>query len=77
MDATLFNQYMRLDLNMAINCLEKLIERISELNGVFTLLWHNSADIETYKLILECCYWYNGLMTSGENLVQCNSHLNF
>lgn len=75
MDVTLFG-YMHLTKEDAFNLVKKLIDIVSELNGVFTLLWHNSYLIEgtwqheMYENILSYCQEKNAWMTSGKEIYE-------
>ncbi|WAI01198.1 polysaccharide deacetylase family protein [Methanogenium organophilum] len=74
MDGTIFSDYMRLSSDVALDCVKRLIDRVEECRGVFTLLWHNSMFLDgttekkMYIKILEYCYEKNAWITSGEEI---------
>ncbi|MCK4269993.1 MAG: polysaccharide deacetylase family protein [Methanogenium sp.] len=74
MDGTLFQTYMRLDNDSALNFVKKLIDRVAELNGVFTLLWHNTYlvgnthEVKIYEQILNYCSNQNGWLSDGNSI---------
>jgi hypothetical protein len=42
MDATL-NKYLKLSENEAISNIEKIVNKVKEVNGTFISLWHNES----------------------------------
>lgn len=76
MDCTLFDTYMRLTKEDALSLILQLIDKVAELNGVFTLLWHNtyliegSWEKEMYEKILSYCNEKNAWMTSGKEICE-------
>lgn len=48
MDGCLFD-YMNLDYEESIKCIKSLISEVEKYNGVFVILWHNSALTEEYN----------------------------
>jgi peptidoglycan/xylan/chitin deacetylase (PgdA/CDA1 family) len=71
MDNTLFD-YMNLDLNGAWKIIKILIDTVEKLNGVITILWHNTymngEKLRLYEKILKYCYEKNAWLTSGEEI---------
>lgn len=71
MDCT-FDLYMRLGFEDSWKLARQLIDRVAELNGVMTILWHNTymldEQLEFYERILACCREKSAWMTSGEEI---------
>lgn len=71
MDGTVLD-YMKLDHAQAWTVIEKLIEEARRVNGVFTVLWHNTyfsgKDLELYKKILDRCSKNNAWLTSCKEI---------
>lgn len=67
-DFTLF-EYMRLTVKDALKITTQLIEAVEKLNGVLTILWHNTymgdEMFEFYEEILKCCHHKGAWLTSG------------
>lgn len=76
MDVSLFQTYMRLNNEDAMNVVRRLIDSIAECRGVFTLLWHNTNMVEgsceqrMYRNILKYCSDKGAWMTSGEDITK-------
>ena len=80
MDGTISEaQYMGLSNDEAIKYVKKLINRIIDVNGVFSLLWHNSSLdynsvwkewINVYEEIVSYCFDKNALAISGEKILK-------
>lgn len=80
MDGTVLEkQYMGLDVIEAVKYIKQIINRIIEVNGVFSLLWHNSSLdessvgkewIEVYEEIIKYCVDKNSLSISGEKIIK-------
>lgn len=72
-DAVLF-AYMRLDLDQAWTQIRALIDRVEEVNGVITILWHNKSmlgsTLTLYCKILKYCSEHNAWMTSGHEIAE-------
>lgn len=73
MDGTLFT-YMGMDSKTALAQTKKLIDSTADLNGVITILWHNTHIMrrktrEVYKAILEYCEAKGAWMTSGAEVL--------
>lgn len=72
-DAVLFS-YMRLDLDQAWTQIKALIDRVEEVQGVVTVLWHNKSmlgsNLALYRKILEYCGEHNAWMTSGREIAE-------
>ena len=81
MDGTLVEkEYMGLSPEEGLLYAKELIDRVKDVNGVFTLLWHNSSFDNTskwgqwkyvYQEILKYAYSENALGVSGEDLISC------
>ena len=75
MDCTLFAAYMRLDAPAAWTLIQRLIDTVADLRGVFTLLWHNtyliedSSELKLYEKILAYCQERGAWMTSGDEII--------
>ena len=79
MDGTLADeQYMNLNKEEALKYVKLLMDRVKSVNGVFTLLWHNSSFDKTnqweawnnvYESILKYAYDTNAMGVSGIELV--------
>lgn len=77
MDGTLFD-YLGLDTHTAWDICKYLIDRVKEVNGVLTVLWHNSSFDELlhpgwqklYERILQYGYEHNAWMTSAEEIMK-------
>jgi peptidoglycan/xylan/chitin deacetylase (PgdA/CDA1 family) len=73
MDST-FDYYMRLDKKDEWNITKKLIDTVQQLNGVITILWHNtnmSGDrFKLYENILKYCSDNGAWMSSAEEIVK-------
>lgn len=75
MDETLFNvKYMGLDERSSLKVVYELINRVEEVNGVFTLLWHNSTIgdpkyREVYNKILDYMIKKDAWITTGGELI--------
>lgn len=71
MDCSL-DSYMHLDTSNSWMLVKKMIDSIASVNGVFTLLWHNSYffgdGLKLYKMILDYCKTKDAWMTSCENI---------
>jgi len=71
MDGTL-DRYMKLDFENSWIIIKQLIDIVSNLSGVITILFHNNDltgwKLNLYKKILKYCYEKNAWMTSGENI---------
>ena len=72
MDCTLLD-FMRLDFGKAWDVTKMLIDIVEKYKGVITILWHNTAYMDNYKLkfyekILMYCYEKKAWMTSGEEI---------
>jgi len=67
MDGTILD-YMKLDHGRAWTLLEDLIGKTHDVNGVFTLLWHNTyftgKDLELYEKIIDHCSKMGAWLTS-------------
>ncbi|MCB2354007.1 polysaccharide deacetylase family protein [Clostridium estertheticum] len=76
MDGSLM-QYMHLDFEESIKYIKELIQKVEIHNGIFVLLWHNSAISKEYNIhsrdIFQWFYDYiktcNCDVTSGENII--------
>jgi hypothetical protein len=72
MDVSLFDDYMRLDVEKAWAVTRQLINTVAECHGVITLLWHNHSLLgdkrNLYEKILQYCAEKEGWMTSGEHI---------
>jgi peptidoglycan/xylan/chitin deacetylase (PgdA/CDA1 family) len=81
MDSTLVEkEYMGLSPEEGLLYAKELIDKVKDVNGVFTLLWHNSSFDNTskwsqwkyvYQEILKYGYSENALGVSGEDLISC------
>ena len=79
MDGTLADkQYMNLNKEEALEYVKLLMDRVKSVNGVFTLLWHNSSFDKTddwavwksvYETILKYAYDTNAMGLSGIDLI--------
>ena len=71
MDST-FDYYMRLSMKNEWEITKRLIDTIEKLNGVLTILWHNTNMVdemlEFYEEILRYCHKRNAWMTSAEEI---------
>jgi len=71
MDRTI-EQFMNLDAPRAWELTKRLIDTVSELHGVITLLWHNNnlqgQKRKFYEKILGYCLEKGAWMTSGEEI---------
>lgn len=80
MDCT-FDFYMRFDLEQAWKLTCRLIDRVAELHGVMTILWHNTYFLDEqydfYKKILSYCSEKNAWMTSGDEIHRWWTEHNF
>ncbi len=80
MDCT-FDFYMRFDSENAWKLTSRLIDRIAELHGVITILWHNTYFLDEqydfYKKILSYCAEKDAWMTSGEEIYRWWTEHNF
>lgn len=67
MDCSL-NNYMGLNIEESFNEVKEIIDRVHSINGVFTLLWHNTyffdEQLELYRRILDYCQNKNAWFTS-------------
>lgn len=80
MDGTISEaQYMGLSPKEAIEYVKEVIDRIIEVNGVFSLLWHNSSLdknsvwndwITVYEEIIKYAIDKNALAISGEKIIE-------
>ncbi len=80
MDGTISEkQYMGLKPKESIIYIKRIINRIIEVNGIFSLLWHNSSLdensvwkdwIRVYEEIIEYCINKNALSISGEKIIK-------
>lgn len=76
MDITLFDTYMRLTHEEALEQTKVLIDKVAELHGVFTLLWHNNRIVKStwecdmYENILSYCNEKNAWITSGKEIYE-------
>lgn len=74
MDITLSKAYMNLDMRKAWQLTQTLIERVSDYNGVITVIWHNNRmlgdNLKLYEKILRYCYENGAWMTTGNNICQ-------
>ncbi len=80
MDGTISEeQYMGLKPQEAKEYVKELINKIIDVNGIFSLLWHNSSLdensfwkewIEVYEDIVGYCISKNALSVSGDNIVK-------
>lgn len=80
MDGTISEeQYMGLTPKEAKEYVKELINKIIDVNGVFSLLWHNSSLdensfwkdwIKVYEDIIEYCIIKNALSISGDKIVK-------
>lgn len=81
MDGTLFESYMRLSLEVAWQATKRLIDSVEKLNGVITILWHNTQmygeSLLLYKKILDYCYNKKAWLTSGDEINRWFSMKNF
>jgi peptidoglycan/xylan/chitin deacetylase (PgdA/CDA1 family) len=72
MDST-FDNYMRLSKDDEWNITRHLIDSVSTLNGVISILWHNtnmSGDrFAFYEKILKYCRGKEAWITSGEEII--------
>ncbi len=72
MDRTLFEYYMRLDMQTSWKLILKIIDTVARYRGVVTILWHNSSmtgnELKLYEKILAYCQEKNAWITSGEQL---------
>ena len=73
MDTTLYS-YVGLDSSKAWEATKPLIDRVMQLNGVFTLLWHNTYmlgdKLELYRKILEYCHGKGAWMTDADEIAK-------
>jgi len=73
MDDSLFDHYMRLDSGGAWDIIRRLIDVVSEYQGIITFLWHNYSCTgqkrKFYEKILQYSADKNAWMTSGEQIV--------
>jgi hypothetical protein len=73
MDST-FDYYMRLSEKDEWKLTKQIIDTVHQLNGVITILWHNtnmSQDrLKLYEKILRYCNEKNAWMTSGERIIK-------
>ncbi len=71
MDCSLFD-YMRLDHKSAWFIVKHMIDTTKNLNGVITLLWHNTYmngnNLKFYEKILKYCSELDGWITSAEKI---------
>jgi len=71
MDGAL-DRNMKLDINESWIIVKRLIDRVEELNGVLSVLWHNTYMsgqwLDLYKRILSYCSDKDAWMTSGEEI---------
>ena len=75
MDGTL-NQYMKLDVDNSWKYCKEIIDKVKKLNGVITVLWHNTFFDEVYRKdwskLYEKLLIYSsekgGWLTSGEKI---------
>ncbi|EHQ34385.1 polysaccharide deacetylase family protein [Methanoplanus limicola] len=71
MDCTILHSYMKLNYDTAMNLAKSMIDKVAELNGVFTLLWHNTylqsdtPELRFYEEILNYCNQKNAWITDG------------
>lgn len=80
MDGTIAeSQYMNLEPKEALKFVIELIERVRDVNGVFSLLWHNShlsknsewkEWIKVYEEILRYSYENNSFALSGKEIIK-------
>ena len=72
MDATFF-YYMRLDIGMIRKIMKDLLQKVSAIGGVFTLLWHNNnlhgAYEKLYNELLEMVLSYDPWVSTTDGLV--------
>jgi hypothetical protein len=68
----IFDRYMRTDQKSMTSITKHLLSKVSSINGVFTLLWHNSyfekPFIELFEMILEYGKSQNAWFASGIEL---------
>jgi hypothetical protein len=71
MDGTL-TYYMNLDLKKSFDLCKILIDKVANVNGVFTLLWHNNRFegemLIFYENILKYCKEKEAWLTSGKEM---------
>ncbi len=71
MDDT-FLSYMHFDYKAALKMSKDLIDKVAELKGTITILWHNSnmldKQLQLYEELLSYCQEREAWMTSGENI---------
>lgn len=71
MDATLI-RYLLLDYQTSWEIIKKVIDTVAELNGVITILWHNTymfdEMLELYEMILKYCSKLKAWMTSAREI---------
>ena len=74
MDATLLRDYMQLDFKKAWEFTKGLIDTVEQLNGVITILWHNTymqeGNLELYEKILKYCSEKDAWLTSGKEIYE-------
>src|ERR1051326_6391896 len=72
MDVTLFN-HMNLDAASAMELIVGMIGRVSEVQGVMTILWHNNNMHgpmgEFYEKIISLCSGHDAWFATGSSLV--------
>lgn len=73
MDGTLFQSYMRLDVNSGWKIIQKLIDSVGQCHGVFTILWHNTfmdeLNRDLFEKILKYCIEKGAWITSGKGVI--------
>ena len=80
MDGCLFD-YMNLNYDQSVDCIKSLTNEVKKYNGVFVILWHNSALTEEYNQYSRDVFMWlysfiekqNSIATSGINI--CNMFL--
>lgn len=74
MDATLFQNYMRLDINGAWELIKELVDAVEAQKGTMGLLWHNiymhGEQLKLYERILQYCQEKGAWMPTGKELVE-------
>ena len=74
MDQTLFDNYMRLDMQGAWELVKRLIDVVEGCHGTIVLLWHHNNlygdHLKFYEKILRYCLEKRALMTSGEDIAR-------
>jgi hypothetical protein len=72
MDASLFYNHMRLDASTAWEKVKEMIDTVEKLNGMLTILWHNTymrgEHLKIYTKILDYCRERKAWMPTGKDL---------